>query len=101
MWRHLRCELLHWHDQRYCTHIYPQKFYLIDQDESTDDGSTTSETEESEEDESQDESKEKSRMREVELRVGPLSAETLRSDNQVMRALEILTGYEIFQHLKG
>ena len=57
--------------------------------------------EESVEDESQDESKEKSRMREVELRVGPLNAETLRSDNQVMRALEILTGYEIFQHLKG
>ncbi|MGD8256314.1 MAG: S41 family peptidase [Desulfobacterales bacterium] len=57
--------------------------------------------EESVEDESQDESKEKSRIREVELRVGPLNAETLRSDNQVMRALEILTGYEIFQHLKG
>jgi len=53
------------------------------------------------EDESEDESEEKSRMREVELRVGPLNAETLRSDNQVMRALEILTGYEIFQHLKG
>ena len=57
--------------------------------------------EESVEDESQEESEEKSRMREVELRVGPLNAETLRSDNQVMRALEILTGYEIFQHLKG
>lgn len=52
------------------------------------------------ENESEDESEEKSRMREVELRVGPLNAETLRSDNQVMRALEILTGYNIFQHLK-
>jgi carboxyl-terminal processing protease len=32
--------------------------------------------------------------------VGPLSLEQLQSDNQVMRALEILSSYEIFKSLK-
>jgi carboxyl-terminal processing protease len=41
------------------------------------------------------------RMREVERRVGPLTVETLKFDNQVMRALEMLRGYEIFKNLKG
>jgi carboxyl-terminal processing protease len=44
---------------------------------------------------------EKSRMREVDFRVGPLKPETLQSDNQVMRALELLEGYEIFKNFKS
>ena len=44
---------------------------------------------------------EKSRKREVEFRVGPLKAETLQFDNQVMRALELLEGYEIFKKIKS
>jgi carboxyl-terminal processing protease len=50
------------------------------------------------EDESDEENKEKSRMREVDFRVGPLKPETLQSDNQVMRALELLRGHEIFKN---
>ncbi len=54
---------------------------------------------------SEDEDKEKSerddRMREAELRIGPLTVEALKFDNQVMRALEMLKGYEIFKNLKG
>ncbi len=42
-----------------------------------------------------------SEMQEVDFRVGPLKLETLRSDNQVMRALELLEGYEIFKNLKA
>lgn len=53
------------------------------------------------EDESEDAPNEKERrMREMDLRVGPLRLEVLQSDNQVMRALEILVGYDIFQSLK-
>jgi carboxyl-terminal processing protease len=37
-------------------------------------------------------------MRSPEFRMGPLNLETLRADNQVMRALEILVGYEIFKN---
>ena len=40
-------------------------------------------------------------MREAELRIGPLTVETLKFDNQVMRALEMLRGYEIFKNMKG
>jgi carboxyl-terminal processing protease len=36
-------------------------------------------------------------MRNPEFRHGPLSLETLESDNQVMRALDILVGYELFK----
>jgi carboxyl-terminal processing protease len=43
----------------------------------------------------------KDRMRESELRVGPLTVESLQSDNQVMRALEMLRGYEIFKSMNG
>jgi carboxyl-terminal processing protease len=51
--------------------------------------------------ESEDESdKKERRMREMDFRVGPLRLEVLQSDNQVMRALEILVGYDIFQSLK-
>jgi carboxyl-terminal processing protease len=54
-----------------------------------------------EEDEGDKENQEKSRMREVNFRVGPLKPETLQSDNQVMRALELLEGYEIFKNFKS
>ncbi len=37
-------------------------------------------------------------MRSPESRHGPLNLDTLRADNQVMRALEILVGYEIFKN---
>jgi carboxyl-terminal processing protease len=46
-------------------------------------------------------SEQKSRMREAQMRIGPLTLEALESDNQVMRALEMLEGYEIFKNLKG
>jgi len=42
-----------------------------------------------------------SRMRDAAMRIGPLTLEVLESDNQVMRALEMLEGYEIFKNLKG
>ncbi|MGD9138767.1 MAG: S41 family peptidase [Desulfobacterales bacterium] len=54
-----------------------------------------------EEDEGDKESQEKSRRREVDFRVGPLKAETLQSDNQVMRALQLLEGYQIFKNFKS
>jgi carboxyl-terminal processing protease len=54
-----------------------------------------------EEDESGQEDQEKSRKREVDFRVGPLKTETLQTDNQVMRALELLEGYEIFKNFKS
>lgn len=38
---------------------------------------------------------------ETEFRVGPLSIEQLRTDNQVMRALEILNSYDIFKSLNS
>jgi carboxyl-terminal processing protease len=41
------------------------------------------------------------RMRDVDFRVGPLTVKRLRTDNQVMRALEILIGYDIFKNLKN
>ena len=54
-----------------------------------------------EEDDSDEDSQEKSRKREVDFRVGPLKAETLQSDNQVMRALQLLEGYHIFKNFKS
>ena len=53
------------------------------------------------EDEGDEENQEKTRMQEVEFRVGPLKPEALQSDNQVMRALELLEGYDIFKNFKG
>ncbi len=43
----------------------------------------------------------KLKMREAALRVGPLTPESLQSDNQVMRAFEILKGYDILKNLKN
>ena len=56
---------------------------------------------EDQESESEEDSQKKSRMREVDFRIGPLKLEMLRSDNQVMRALELLEGYEILKNLKS
>jgi carboxyl-terminal processing protease len=52
-------------------------------------------------DDDREKSEQKDRMREAELRVGPLTVESLQYDNQVMRALEMLKGYEIFKNMKG
>lgn len=41
---------------------------------------------------------EEPKMRSPEFRHGPLNLETLSADNQVMRALEILVGYEVFKN---
>ena len=38
---------------------------------------------------------------EMEFRVGPLNPERLQTDNQVMRALEILSSYDIFKNLNS
>ena len=51
--------------------------------------------------EDDEEIQKESGMEEVDFRVGPLKIETLKLDNQVMRALELLEGYEIFKNLKG
>jgi len=56
---------------------------------------------ESENPSKKEEEKKKPRAREVDFRVGPLKVEGLRTDNQVMRALEILIGYDIFKDLKS
>jgi carboxyl-terminal processing protease len=43
----------------------------------------------------------KPKNQEMEFRVGPLSVDQLKTDNQVMRALEILTSYDIFKSLNS
>jgi carboxyl-terminal processing protease len=45
--------------------------------------------------------KSKPENQEMEFRVGPLTVEQLRTDNQVMRALEILNSYDIFKSLNS
>ncbi len=45
--------------------------------------------------------KSKPKDQEMEFRVGPLTVEQLRTDNQVMRALEILNSYDIFSSLNS
>ena len=57
--------------------------------------------EEDKEVESEEDVKKKSNMREVDFRIGPLKREMLQGDNQVMRALELLEGYEILKKMKG
>jgi len=44
---------------------------------------------------------EKEKMLEINYRIGPLTIEKLERDNQVMRALEILVGYNTFKHLEN
>jgi carboxyl-terminal processing protease len=48
-----------------------------------------------------DPQKSKPKNQEMEFRVGPLGIDQLRSDNQVMRALEILKSYDIFKGLNS
>jgi carboxyl-terminal processing protease len=55
----------------------------------------------SESEEEKEKREKKSRMREAERRIGPLTLEGLQSDNQVMRALQMLEGYELFNNMKG
>jgi len=43
----------------------------------------------------------KKRLKDAESRVGPLKLETLQGDNQVMRALEILIGYDVLRQAKN
>ena len=43
----------------------------------------------------------KPQKQEMEFRVGPLTVDQLRTDNQVMRALEILNSYDIFKSLNS
>ena len=45
--------------------------------------------------------KSKPKVEETDFRVGPLSLEQLQTDNQVMRALEILNSYDIFKSLNS
>jgi carboxyl-terminal processing protease len=48
-----------------------------------------------------DEKESKPEAQEMDFRVGPLSLEQLQTDNQVMRALEILNSYDIFKSLNS
>ena len=48
-----------------------------------------------------DKKESKPEAREMEFRVGPLSLQRLQKDNQVMRALEILSSYDIFKSLNS
>ena len=48
-----------------------------------------------------DKKESKPEAREMEFRVGPLNLERLQKDNQVMRALEILSSYDIFKSLNS
>jgi carboxyl-terminal processing protease len=48
-----------------------------------------------------DKKESKPEAREMEFRVGPLSLEQLQTDNQIMRALEILNSYDIFKSLNS
>jgi carboxyl-terminal processing protease len=43
----------------------------------------------------------KGRMKDAESRVGPLKLETLQNDNQAMRALEVLIGYDVLRQAKN
>ncbi|MCU0540072.1 MAG: S41 family peptidase [Desulfobacterales bacterium] len=42
-----------------------------------------------------------SSIKDAESRVGPLRIEQLQTDNQIMRALEILTGFDVLRHIKS
>ena len=60
------------------------------------------EAEPDQDDGKQNDDKEKnSRMKETRQRIGPLKLENLQTDNQIMRALEILTSYAIFKNLNS
>jgi carboxyl-terminal processing protease len=44
---------------------------------------------------------EENQTQEMQFRVGPLNRDRLMTDNQVVRALEILNSYDIFKSLNG
>jgi len=48
-----------------------------------------------------EDSQKNSQMEDAELRVGPLTREALQTDNQVVRALEMLKSYAIFNTMKS
>ena len=56
---------------------------------------------EKKEDLKDDTEKSKPKAEETDFRVGPLGLEQLQTDNQVMRALEILNSYDIFKSLNS
>ncbi len=58
-------------------------------------------TEGRKEDFNEDEDNRKNRIRGGENRYGVLDLEQLQSDNQIMRALEILVSYDIFKRIQG
>lgn len=58
------------------------------------------EEEEEEEGDPDDPSGQSRKRKRLQSRYGPLDIEGLKSDNQVMRALELLVGYEIFKGLR-
>jgi len=51
--------------------------------------------------EQEDQDKKDPKMSEAEMRIGPLTVEALKTDNQVMRALDMLRAYDILKNLKG
>ncbi len=53
------------------------------------------------EDPKPDEKESKPEAQEMDFRVGPLSLEQLQTDNQVMRALEVLNSYDLFKSLNS
>ncbi len=57
--------------------------------------------EETESDDTEKDGKKKSEKHRTESRYGPLTIEGLKTDNQVMRALEILISYDIFKGVHG
>lgn len=67
-------------------------------EEEVQDEETESESDTQKED---DDRKKKIRERRNEYKYGPLKIESLQEDNQVMRALEILVGYDIFKGVNG
>jgi carboxyl-terminal processing protease len=51
--------------------------------------------------EDKEKGEQKDKVREAELRIGPLTVDTLKFDNQVMRALEMLRSYQILKNMNG
>jgi carboxyl-terminal processing protease len=60
------------------------------------------EAEPQQDDSTQNDKEEKNpKMRESNLKIGPLKLEILQSDNQIMHALELLTSYQIFKNINS
>ena len=50
---------------------------------------------------SSEEKQKEMNKRRLDFKIGAVTAENLQSDNQIMRALEILIGYDIFEKTNG